>query len=359
MTSETPSRSEGARPTISTGTLVRAAVALVVTYGLAQIAAKLASLWILIFGSIVVAVVLRSIADPLVKRLRLPSGLAVGLAVLIVLSILSGIGFLFGRQIFNQVEDLSTTLPRAWATVQARWAAWPFASVVLDQLKGLGAEAGPALARAPGVALAMVSGFATLLLVLVAGVFLAVHPQASREGVLAMIPMARRARLRAVLNACGAALNGWLRAQLVSMTLVGGLVGFGLWAIGVPAPVALGLITGVAQFVPIVGPIASAAPALILAAMQGGQTFWLTLALYAGVSQLEANVITPMVQKNLASLPVVLGIFAVVGLGIVFGPLGVLFATPLCLVAYTVITMLYRQDVLHDKDAHAPGQAKP
>lgn len=358
MTSETSSRPRGALRTVSTGTLMRAAVALVAFYGLGQIAAKLASLWILVFGSIVVAVVLRSIADPLVKRLKLPGGLAVGLAVLIVLSILSGIGLLFGSQIFNQMEDLSTTLPRAWATVQARLAASPFAGVVLDQLKALGSEARPALARAPGVALAMASGFATLLLVVVAGVFLAIHPQSSREGVLVMVPMARRARLREVLNACGAALNGWLRAQLVSMTLVGGLVGLGLWAIGVPAPVALGLITGIAQFVPIVGPIVSAAPALMLAAMQGGQTFWLTLALYAGVSQLEANIITPMVQKNLASLPVVLGIFAVVGLGIIFGPLGVLFATPLCLVAYTVITMLYRQDVLHDEDAHAPGQAE-
>ena len=63
-----------------------------------------------------------------------------------------------------------------------------------------------------------------------------------------------------------------------------------------------------------------------------------------------------MVQKNLASLPVVLGIFAVVGLGILFGPLGVLFATPLTLVLYTATTMLYRQDVLHDPAAKAPGE---
>jgi predicted PurR-regulated permease PerM len=135
-------------------------------------------------------------------------------------------------------------------------------------------------------------------------------------------------------------------------------VGLGLWAIGVPAPLALGLLSGLAQFVPIVGPIASAAPALILAATGGGQTFLLTLALYGAVSQVEANFITPLVQKNLASLPVVLGIMAVVGLGILFGPLGVLFATPLTLVLYTAITMLYRQDVLNDPDATAPGQAK-
>ena len=126
--------------------------------------------------------------------------------------------------------------------------------------------------------------------------------------------------------------------------------------IGVPAPLALGLFTGLAQFVPIVGPIASAAPALIMGATGGAQMFFLTLALYIGVSQLEANLITPLVQKNLAALPVVLGIFAVVGLGGLFGPLGVLFATPLALVILTVVTMLYRQDVLKDPTAEVPGQ---
>jgi predicted PurR-regulated permease PerM len=203
------------------------------------------------------------------------------------------------------------------------------------------------------------SGIATLFLVLVAGVFLALDPVEAREGVLSMAPKPARPRLREVMNACGAALRGWLRAQLVSMVLVGTLVGVGMAVIGAPAPLALGLISGLAQFVPIVGPIASAAPGLVLAATGGTEMVLLTLGLYLGVSQLEANLITPLVQRNVASLPVVLGIFAVVGLGSLFGPLGVLFATPLTLVLNTTVTMLYRQDVLHDEDAVAPGQKRP
>lgn len=344
---------------IATSTLVRGATALVVVYFLALGAAKLANLWILIFGSVVVAVILRGVADPLVRWLKLPDGLGVALAVVIVMAIVGGIGFLFGRQISAQVADLSAALPQAWEVVQARWRASPLAGPIVGQLKTLTSEAGRALAFAPRIAMATASGVTTLILVLVAGVFLAMHPVRSREGVLAMVPIARRDRLREVMNACGRALKGWLRAQLVSMLLVGSLVGVGLWAIGVPAPVALGLFSGLAQFVPIVGPIASAVPALIMAATGGAHTFLLTLALYAAVSQLEANVITPMVQKNLASLPVVLGIFAVVGMAILFGPLGVLFATPLSLVAYTATTMLYRQDILHDEEANAPGEKDP
>jgi predicted PurR-regulated permease PerM len=337
-------------------TLLLGAFALILVYVLALGAMKLANLWMLIFGSIVFAVVLRSIADPLVRYFKIPDGAAVALAVLAVVAGLAAIGLLFGNRISSQVSQLSLVLPEAWRVLQARLEASPFAADIIEQLKALGSEAGRALALAPRIALTIASGITTLLLVLVAGVVLATQPVLAREGLLSMAPHSTRDRLREVLNACGIALKGWLRAQLVSMVLVGVLTGIGLWLIGVPAPLALGLFTGLAQFVPIVGPIASAVPALVIGAIGGTETFLLTLALYTAVSQLEANLITPLVQKNLAALPILLGIFAVAGLGILFGPLGVLFATPLALTIYTIVTMLYRQDVLHDADARAPGQ---
>lgn len=333
-----------------------AAAILVSVYFLAQGAVRLANLWILIFGSVVVAVVIRAIADPLVERFRFKDGLAVLTAIVTILAVLAGIGFLFGQQISEQVQQLALKLPGAWTQFQARLQASPAAGEIFDQLQNLGSEAGRALAIAPRIAMSTVSGVAILVLVVVAGIFLAAQPDQAREGVLSMTPMSSRPRLREVMNTCGRALKGWVKAQLLSMILVGGLVGLGLWIIGVPAPLALGLVTGLAQFVPIVGPIAAAIPALLVAATGGGQMLLLTLALFLGVSQLEANLITPLVQKNVASLPVVLGIFAVVGLGTLFGPLGVLFATPLTLVLYTIITMLYRQDVLHDEEAEAPGE---
>jgi predicted PurR-regulated permease PerM len=335
--------------------ILAAAAILVAVYFLGLGAVRLSHLWMLIFGSVVVAVIIRSVADPLVRWTKLKEGLAVLLAVLAILAVLGGIGFLFGQQINVQVQQLIERLPGAWAQMQARIAASPVMAQVVEQLRSGGSEAGRALALAPKIAMSTLSGVATLFLVLVAGIFLALQPAAAREGVLSMLPKDRRQRVREVMNAAGRALKGWLKAQLFSMVLVGTLVGVGLKLIGVPSPLALGLFTGLAQFVPIIGPIASAVPALLVAATGGSDMLLLTLALYVAVSQLEANLITPLVQKNVAALPVVLGIFAVVGLGTLFGPLGVLFATPLTLVIYTVVTMLYRQDVLHDENATAPG----
>jgi len=292
-----------------------------------------------------------------VRRARLNDGLAVLVSVLVILVLLAGAGALFGRQVGIQVQQLIERMPGAWAQFQVQLESSPALGWAFDRLREAASQASQALALAPKIAMTTLSGLGALVLVFVAGVYLALQPGQAREGLLSLAPKPARPRLREVLNACGAALKGWLKAQLVSMILVGGLVGIGLALIGVPAPVALGLASGLAQFVPIVGPIASAVPGLLVAATGGAEPLLLTLVLYTGVSQLEANLITPLVQRNVAALPVVLGVFGVVGLGILFGPLGVLFATPLTLVIYTVVTMLYRQDLLGDETATAPGDA--
>ena len=332
------------------------AVVLVASYFAVQLIVALQTLWLLIFGAIVVAVVLRALADPIRRWTRAPDPLAVFLSLLIVVLVLAGILTLFGAQITQQVVTLSAVVPQGWAEVQSWIQAQPYGAQLFEQIQGLGDRAGQALQVAQRFALGFASGLTTLLPVVVAGVFLAIEPAKSREGLLSMVPLDRRARLREVLNSCGYALKGWLKAQLFSMVLVGTLTGVGLAIIGVPSALGLGLLTGLAQFVPIVGPIVSTIPAVLVGATQGGQTALMTLGLYLVVSQLESNFITPMVQKNVANLPVVLGIFAVVGIGTLFGPLGVLFATPLALVLHTLVTMLYRQDVLNDPDAKAPGE---
>jgi predicted PurR-regulated permease PerM len=318
---------------------------------------RLSGLWMMMFGSVIVAVIIRSIADPLIRYVKLGNGLAVLAAILVIVAVLALIGHFFGREIGYQSQILAQQLPSAWAEFQTELQESPVFGRLVGMLDKLWASAGRALAIAPGVAMSVAAAVTAFVLVVVAGIFLALQPAQARDGVLSMAPKPWRPRLREVMNASGSALKGWLRGQLLSMVLVGVLVGFGLSLIGVPAPAALGLVVGLAEFVPIVGPIVGSVPGLLVAATEGWETFLLALVLYAGISQIEANLITPLVQKNVAHLPVLLGIFAVIGLGALLGPLGVLFATPLALVGYTFVTMLYRQDVLGGAEAVAPGQA--
>lgn len=298
---------------------------------------KLLGLWQLIFGAVIIAVILRGLAEPLIRFARLNEKLAVVAALLIVLGLIVSTFYLFGVQLVAQTEGLAKTLPEAWAALQARINGSPIGPAVQSQVGELGQQAGGWLSRVPAIAGNVLSSVANLLVALVAGVTLAMNPGRYRDGIVRVFPADQRPRILESLNATGVALSKWFIGQFISMVLVGTLTGIGLAILGVPSALALGMLSGLAQFVPVVGPILSAGPGLLLAAMGGWNTFLIALAIYVGVSQLEANIITPMVQRQVASVPMVLTLFAVIGFAGLLGPMGVLYAMPLTVIGYTFV----------------------
>lgn len=316
---------------------------------LALLAWRLADVLLLAFGAVLTAVLLQALAEPLARWARVRRPLALAAAVLIL-----GLGaaaalWLFGHEASRQLTALGELLPRAWNAVQARLSTTPAGAYVLHdlqrlrQLDGLLIELGPGLLRGAAGA-----GAATLI-VLFAGLYLAFHPRTYVGGLIRLAPRRLRTRTAEVLDACGRALNRWLVGQLVSMVLVGTTTGVGLWLAGVPSPLALGVIAGLAQFVPVVGPMASMIPGLVVAAGQGPETFGWAALVYVAAMQFEANVITPLVLRQMVALPMAVTLFAVLAMGVLFGPLGVLFATPLAVVAHVLVRMIYVEDVLGDR----------
>lgn len=115
-----------------------------------------------------------------------------------------------------------------------------------------------------------------------------------------------------------------------------------------PSALALGFLAGLSEFVPIVGPVLGAVPALLLALSEGGNTVFWVLGLYLAVQQIESNLIMPLVQRETVDLPPVLTLFAILALGVLFGPLGVLLGTPLTVVIHVAVMQLYVRDTLHE-----------
>jgi predicted PurR-regulated permease PerM len=189
----------------------------------------------------------------------------------------------------------------------------------------------------------------TLAVVLFSGVFLAADPGLYRRGLVMMFPRGWHEKITHGLNETGQALQLWLRAQLLTMTAVGTLVGLGTAAIGLPAPLALGLIAGITEFVPIVGPIIGAAPAVLVAVNDGPTLIW-TVLLYVGVQQVEANLITPVLQRSIVSIPPVLLLLSFVALGGIFGSLGIVVAAPLTIAIFILVREFYIGDLLSERD---------
>jgi predicted PurR-regulated permease PerM len=105
-----------------------------------------------------------------------------------------------------------------------------------------------------------------------------------------------------------------------------------------------------------IGPIAGAVPAVLLALGMGGGTVLWTILLFVAVQQVESNVIMPIVQKQIVELPPALLLFSVIAVGLLFGVVGVLIAAPLTVVLYVLVKQLYIRETLGEH-TEVPGEA--
>jgi predicted PurR-regulated permease PerM len=334
---------------------------------LALVAYQWRHVFLLVFGATLVAVALRSAADPLRRRLGLGASASLGLTLLLVITGVVAAGWFVGAQLAEQVRQLQAALPQAWATATRQIGAYTAGQWLLDRLHasaagwmngGLGPLAGH-LGHATSVGVQAVGEF---VIVLVGGVYFAAQPRLYRDSLLSLAPPALRKRLADCALACDLALRKWLLGVAAAMLAMGMLTAVGAALLGLPAPLALGLLSGLAEFVPIVGAAVSAIPGLLLAATKGAHTLLETTVFYVAVHQFEGHVLIPLIQKRVVAVPPALTLFAIVGFGVLFGPSGVVFATPLVVVVLILLRTLYLSpsapDVADAAEATTPVGAR-
>lgn len=314
-------------------------------------------LLLVILAALLLSLALRAAAEGLHRRLGVPRRWALAFTILAVLALLGAAAWLFGAEVVAQVDVLREALPRAWNALLQRYGD----TVVADQLRSRMADASPdgaALLAGVGAAVSTVTGVAgAVLLAFVGAIYLAADPGLYQAGLLKLVPGPRRDLARVALGETARALRLWLLGQLVSMSVIGVLTGLGLAWVGLPSALALGLLAGLLAFVPLVGPIVSAIPALLLALADGAATVGWTLAVFVGVQQIEGNVVMPFVQRRMVDLPPALLLFAIVAAGTLLGPLGALLAAPLTVVVFVLVKRLYVREAL-DTPTPLPGEER-
>lgn len=201
-----------------------------------------------------------------------------------------------------------------------------------------------------------IGAIANTVVVIVGGIFIASAPRQYANGVTRLFPRDARPRVLRTVDAVGTAMGKFLQGQFLTMLIDGVLAGVGLWLVGVPAPLALGVFLGVANFIPFFGPFIGAVPGILVALTVGPQTALYATLVYLIVSQLEGNLVSPLLQQRLVSLPPALTIFSVLAFSVLFGPLGGIVAAPLTVMLYTGVIVLWEQEAL-DETMTAPGAA--
>ena len=365
------------------------------------------SIVLLTFLGVLFGIALTAGVDWLQRR-RVPRGIGAVLIVLAFLGALAGLGALTAPSITGQLRDLKTQLPAAIGKIQ-RWVKERQQGVtqVLEQVspeaaagvagQGGGDTAGrsggegrepekakpgqqpsekpgaeekqPSLGQGIADQLGGVArhlfGFASstvavlggLVLILFVAIFVAIDAETYQDGLMHLFPHKARRRAREVLTATAAMLRRWLFTQFISMVLVGVLTAVVLLIMGIEAAVALGIIAGILEFVPIAGPIMASIPAIAMGFLDGPEKAIYVALAYVAIQQIESNLLYPLLMKKGLELPPVLTIFTQGVLATVFGFIGLLVAVPMLAAAIVPIKMLYVRDVVGD-DVKLPGENK-
>jgi predicted PurR-regulated permease PerM len=162
---------------------------------------------------------------------------------------------------------------------------------------------------------------------------------------LAFIPLERRGGVRDAWNEIEGRLGLWVRGQLFLMSVIGVGTAAAYWVIGLPAALLLGLIAGIAEAIPIAGPVIGAIPALLIATTISPQTVIVTLAVYVVLQLLEGNVLVPMVMRNTVGLSPFLVLVTLLVGGAVAGIPGAIVAVPLVAGAAVILERLQVREV--------------
>lgn len=298
------------------------------------------------FGAVILAMLLRLGAYPLMRWLSLPEPLALLLSGLLILIVIGGTGYLFGSRISVEFQDVLQRATSASETLRADLKGSDFGNFLLNHI----ADANFSLPK-------LVSGFLAvsttllegLIIMVISGVYLAAEPRLYRRGLIWLFPPRDHARAAEIIDGIGEALRLWLLGQLAEMILIGALATFATWIIGVPSPLALGLIAGICEFIPYLGPIIGGIPAILVAITKSPEAALWTLLAYLIIHQIEGQIVAPMIQRHMVSIPPAVMLLGIVAISYLFGLVALIFAAPIAVVVFAAVNLIYVRDTLGEK----------
>jgi len=303
---------------------------------------------ILIFGGVMVAVALRNISAPLGRYLHLSNRLSLVITTLGLGIIVIGFFDLFGTLAGQQFSALFDQIPGAVESARTWLGGTLFGRQALGALEN-SSDAAVRLLGALPLAGGILGALGEAVLVIAVGIYFAADPQTYVAGMLRLVPPLRRPRAREILDAMGVALHKWLVGMTLDMLLLGVMTGIGMWLIGVPLPFALAVLSGVAVFVPYIGPIIATIPGLLLALSVSPRLAFYAGLVYLIVLTIEGNISQPLLQRWTVSLPPVANLLAILVFAPLFGLWGAVLATPLAVALWVLVRMVYIEDVLEDR----------
>ena len=214
---------------------------------------------------------------------------------------------------------------------------------------------------ATNVAGTVFSGMITFIVLLFSAIYFSMDAHKFYGLFLRTVPQDYRPEMVILLDRLNKTWRAYLRGQLYLMIIIGAVTGLGLWLMGVRGAFTLGVVAGVLELFPYVGPVIAAIPAVVVALIQGSTylnvSHWvfvlLIIGFYTVVQQVKAGTILPKFLGEAVDLhPLVVLIGVIVGANFA-GILGALLAAPVIASAREIIRYLYLK--MLGQDPYPPG----
>lgn len=329
----------------------------------------LTRVWLLIFASILMAVFILSLVAgirnlPIIGKWlkNAPHGVMVTLVLMILFAIFAGFITLFGQELFDQLDEMKTALPIALSKLQNYMDQTPYMTQISDWLaqndhfNPFQDAMSKAMTLMPSILSGIMNGLTNFMIIVLLGIFFAISPSIYVNSFIALIPPARRNRGRYLFRQTYKALRQWLMGQFVVMFFVGVCTSVALWWMDVPFALAMGFISFLLDFIPVLGPWIAAIPIILIALLfTPDMVLWVILMMVI-VQQLESYVVAPLVQQKLVNLPPVALLVSQVIMGSLTGFFGIALATPFAVTLIVWVQVLYIKFTLGDYKVRILGQ---
>ncbi len=191
--------------------------------------------------------------------------------------------------------------------------------------------------------------FASLVLLIFLAIYIGAEPEVYRGWLLAAVPATSRAQVRIVLGEMATVLRKWLVTQLIAMVVIGVMSMVALLLLGVKAAFALGFIAGLLEFIPTVGPILSAVPAILMGFVDSPEKALAVLVVYWGIQFVENNLLIPYLMRGEMDLPPAITLVAQTLMTLVFGFIGLMVAVPLTAALLVPLRMIAERENAREK----------
>jgi predicted PurR-regulated permease PerM len=307
-----------------------------------------------VFAGILFGVFLRGLAEWVSDHTPLSAGWSLFLVILFLMEFLALSVSLLGPSIIDSFNHLTQILPQALDHIQKFMSKHGIIKKeLLEHLlqSNKGASFTQELfTRIAGIFSNIIGAMTGIVVILVDGLYFSAQPGIYTHSVVRLVPPSEHERARAVLSEITRTLRWWMIGRIIAMVAVGVMTWVGLLLLGIPAAAALAFLAMMLTFIPTVGPILSAGPAILAGGMVGGLMMAVyVVVLYIIVHAIEGYLMTPLIQERTVYLPPAILLTALLIMGFAFGIFGLLLAAPLAVVVQTLVKMLYMKDTLGEQ----------